>query len=501
MNLDELRSQIDQVDGKILDLFGMRMALAKDVARVKSQTGRAIFDPEREQCKIDDVRRRAPQGLEDEAEKLFRLLMDLSKRSQEHIMAQNSPRPYGVLGRVLGHSYTPVIYRELAGLDYRKFEREPDELEAFIRSDEWEGVNVTIPYKRDLVPYMDELSDVAQRMGNINTITRLPDGRLRGDNTDYYGFKVLVESLGLELAGKKAVVFGGAGGAGSTAMMVLADLGMEAVSIGRAGENTYENLDRHADAALAVNCTPVGMFPKCPAAPCSLDVFPQLEGLVDIVYNPARTALMMQAEARGIPCTGGLLMLVAQAAQAVERYTGEVIGMDRILDVTARLSATEQNIVLIGMPGCGKTRVGERLAALLGREHIDIDHVLEDELQTTCAEYICQHGEAAFRESETEVLRRMASRSGLVISCGGGVVTRAENYPLIHQNGIIVMLDRPVNELSKKNRPITARDGIEALAQQRMPIYREWADLIVASCDCAENTAKAVRDALPPMLP
>ena len=501
MNLDELRSQIDQVDGKILDLFGMRMALAKDVARVKSQTGRAIFDPEREQRKIDDVRRRAPQGLEDEAEKLFRLLMDLSKRSQEHVMAKNSPRPYGVLGRVLGHSYTPVIYRELAGLDYRKFEREPDELEAFIRSDEWEGVNVTIPYKRDLVPYMDELSDVAQRMGNINTITRLPDGRLRGDNTDYYGFKVLVESLELELAGKKAVVFGGAGGAGSTAMMVLADLGMEAVSIDRAGENTYENLGRHADAALAVNCTPVGMFPKCPAAPCSLDVFPQLEGLVDIVYNPARTALMMQAEARGIPYAGGLLMLVAQAAQAVERYTGEVIGMDRILDVTARLSSTEQNIVLIGMPGCGKTRVGERLAALLGREHIDIDHVLEDELQTTCAEYIRQHGEAAFRERETEVLRRMASRSGLVISCGGGVVTRAENHPLIHQNGNIVMLDRPVNELSKKNRPITVRDGINALAQQRMPIYREWADLIVASCDCAENTAKAVRDALPPMLP
>ena len=188
MNLDELRSQIDQVDGKILDLFGMRMALAKDVARVKSQTGRVVFDPEREQCKIDDVRRRAPQGLEDEAEELFRLLMDLSKRSQEHVMAQDSPRPYGVLGRVLGHSYTPVIYRELAGLDYRKFEREPEELEAFIRSDEWEGVNVTIPYKRDLVPYMDELSDVAQRMGNINTITRLPDGRLRGDNTDYYGF-------------------------------------------------------------------------------------------------------------------------------------------------------------------------------------------------------------------------------------------------------------------------------------------------------------------------
>lgn len=501
MDLDHLRTQIDQVDDQILELFGMRMALAQDIARVKSKTGRAIFDPERERQKIEDVKRRAPEGLENETEELFNLLMDLSKRSQAQAMTQRAPRPYGVLGRTLGHSYTPIIYRELAALDYRTFEREPDQLEEFVRSDAWEGVNVTIPYKRAVVPYMDELSEVAERMGNVNTITRLADGRLRGDNTDYYGFKVLVESLELDLAGKKAVVFGGTGGAGSTSMMVLADLGMEAISIDRTGENTYGYLDRHADAALAVNCTPVGMFPQCPAAPCSLDVFPQLEGLVDIVYNPARTALMMEAETRGIPYVGGLLMLVAQAAQAVERYTGELIDMDRILEVTDRLSATEQNIILIGMPGCGKTRVGERLAALLGREHVDIDHVLEDELQTTCAEYIRLHGEAAFRGHETEALRRMAARSGLVISCGGGVVTHAENYPLIHQNGIIVMLDRPIGELSKKNRPITARDGIEALAQQRMPLYREWADLIVASRDCAENTAKAVCGALPPMLP
>ena len=296
-----------------------------------------------------------------------------------------------------------------------------------MRSNAWEGFNVTIPYKRDLVPYMDELSPVARRMGNINTVTRMPDGRLRGDNTDYYGFKVLIESLGLELAGKKVVVFGGTGGAGSTAMMVLADLGMNAVAIDRVGENTYENLERHADAALAINCTPVGMFPNCPAAPCSLDAFPRLEGLVDIVYNPARTALMMEAERRGIACAGGLLMLVAQAAQAVERYTGKVIGMDRIVDVTERLSATEQSIAIIGMPGCGKTQVGEALAAMLGREHVDIDRELEREIGMNCADFILVEGEKAFRERETEVLGRVAARSGLVISCGGGVVERAGN--------------------------------------------------------------------------
>lgn len=411
-----------------------------------------------------------------------------------------SNRPYGVLGRVLGHSYTPVIYKELAGLDYRKFEREPEDLAAWFASDEWEGFNVTIPYKKDAVKFVDELSPIAERLGNINTVTRLADGRLRGDNTDYYGFKVLIESLGLDLAGKKAIVFGGNGGAGSTAVVVLQDMGMQVVIIDRTGDNTYENLDKHADATLAVNCTPVGMFPNCPAAPCTLDAFPALEGLVDIVYNPARTALVMEAEHRGLPNEGGILMLVAQAAQAVERYTGEVIGMDRIIDVTRRLSATEQSIALIGMPGCGKSRIGAQLAIKLGREFVDIDRALEDEMGCTCAEYIEREGEEAFREQETAMLAKTAAQSGLVVSCGGGVVEREGNYELLHQNCNIVMLDRPVDELSKKDRPITARDGIEALAERRLPRYRTWADYTVEVLDCPEHTAEAIIHALPAML-
>lgn len=405
-------------------------------------------------------------------------------------------RPYGVLGRVLGHSYTPTIYRELAGLDYRKFEREPEELESFVRSDEWEGFNVTIPYKRDLVAYMDELSPVAERMGNINTVVRLPDGRLRGDNTDYYGFKVLVESLGLELAGKKAVVFGGSGGAGSTAMMVLADLGMRAVSIDRGGKNTYENLDEHADAALAVNCTPVGMFPACPKAPCSLTALPRLEGLVDIVYNPARTALMMEADRLGIPNVGGLLMLVAQAAQAVERYTGRSVGRERIAEVTSSLARSERNIALIGMPGSGKTRVGQQIAAHLDRPHVDSDWELEQHLGCSCSDYIVDAGEEAFRRAESDCLAQIAARSGQVISCGGGVVTQPENYDLLRQNSVIVMLDRPIAELSKKGRPLSQRDGVETLAERRMPLYQSWADIIVTSRESADATAREAIRAL-----
>lgn len=401
-------------------------------------------------------------------------------------------RPYGVLGRVLGHSYTPQIYRMLADIDYRKFEREPSELEGFLRGGEWEGVNVTIPYKRAVLPYLDELSDTARRLGNVNTITRLPSGGLRGDNTDYYGFKVLAQSVGVELAGKCALVFGGDGGAGSTCMQVLADLGMDARAVGRSGKITYDDLGAWSHAALVVNCTPVGMYPACPDSVCSLDALTELEAVIDIVYNPARTGLMLQAEQRGIPAAGGLLMLVAQAAQAVERYTGQAISLERIHEVTAELSRANENIALIGMPGSGKTRVGERLSEIVGREHVDIDHELERRLGRPCADFIVEHGEDEFRREETRALKDIAARSGLVISCGGGIVTRPQNFDLLHQNSTIVMLDRPLDELSRKNRPITARDGVQKLADERMPLYRSWSDIIVRSRESAAATAREV---------
>lgn len=401
-------------------------------------------------------------------------------------------RPYGVLGRSLGHSYTPVIYRELAGLDYRTFEREPEEVASFLAGDSWEGINVTIPYKRDVMPYLDDVSPIARRLGNVNTITRLPDGRLRGDNTDYCGFRVLIQSMEIDLAGKTALVFGGDGGAGSTCCTVLSDLGMEVHPVARAGAVTYDDLGRWGHAAVAVNCTPVGMYPACPASVCSLDALSGLEGLIDIVYNPARTDLMMQAERRGIPCAGGLLMLVAQAARAVELYTGEVISHERMLEVTRHLASAEENIVLIGMPGSGKTQVARSISELTGRPHIDTDHVIAERHAMTCEDFINKHGEAAFREEETRVLQETASKSGTVISCGGGVVERTANYELLHQNSRIVMLDRPLAELSVDGRPLSKREGVEQLAARRMHAYRTWADIVVDVQGTAADTARDV---------
>ena len=414
-------------------------------------------------------------------------------------MTKVSPRadaPYGVLGRTLGHSYTPRIYPMLADIEYVRFEREPEEVEAFLRGDEWAGVNVTIPYKRTVVPYLDELTACAKRLGNVNTIVRLSDGRLRGGNTDYFGFKTLVESTGVDVTGKRALVLGGSGGAGTTCMTVLEDLGCEPIAVGRSGAVTYDDLDAYAAVHLIVNATPVGMYPACPDAPVDLACFEHLEAVVDIVYNPARTGLMLQAEELGIPCAGGLLMLVAQAAEAVRAYTGVEVAHERIFEVTRALSREEQNIALIGMPGSGKTRVGQALARLLDREHVDLDDAFREQVGVSSAEFITTEGEGAFRARETQVLAEVAKQSGLVISCGGGVVTRDENYPLLHQNSRIVMLNRPLDELSRKGRPITARDGVEALAEQRMPRYRAWADVVIDSRENAEATARALLPSL-----
>lgn len=266
-------------------------------------------------------------------------------------------------------------------------------------------------------------------------------------------FSVWSRSWALKLPDKKVLVLGATGGAGTTASMVLGDLGAIVVPVGRTSEVNYDNIAQQSDAALLVNCTPAGMFPHCPDAPCTLEGLDALEGVIDIVYNPARTGLMLEAERRGIPCIGGLLMLAAQAAQAVERYTGKATPRERILDVTERLSHREQNIALIGMPGSGKTRVGEQIAQLTGREHFDLDRALEERLGMPCADYIVERGEAAFREQETAALADISKRSGLVLSTGGGVVTRDENYPLLHQNSQIVMLNRKLDELAHKGRP------------------------------------------------
>lgn len=401
----------------------------------------------------------------------------------------------GLLGRKLGHSFSPQIHRELGDYSYSLFEKEPYELEDFLKSGDFTGLNVTIPYKKTVIPYCTELSERAAQLGAVNTIVRRPDGSLIGHNTDYFGFATMVRNSGLLVSGKKALVLG-SGGASNTAVAVLKELGANVIVISRSGVNNYTNLDLHADAAVIVNATPVGMYPETGISPVHLSCFPKLEGVLDIVYNPARTQLLLDAETRGLVTANGLLMLVAQAKESAEWFLGATISDGIIHQIHHRLHHQTENVILIGMPGCGKTTVGTALAALLGKEFIDADVFLESEYGRSIPDIICNESEAAFRRLETEVLEQLGKRSGLVIATGGGCVTQARNYPLLHQNGSIFWLQRDINALPTDGRPLSKAGKLEEMYQIRKPMYARFADHTVANNGSPEEAAAQIKKIL-----
>ena len=305
----------------------------------------------------------------------------------------------GLLGRKLGHSYSPQIHGRLGDYSFTLFEKEPEELEDFLRNSDWSGINVTIPYKKDVIPYLDALSPIAEKLGAVNCIVRR-DGKLTGHNTDYFGFQCMVRSSGLDVTGKKVLVLG-TGGASKPVISALEDFGANVISISRSGENNYSNLHRHADAAVIVNATPVGMYPNTGVSPVDLSLFPDLEGVLDIVYNPARTQLLLDAEARGLVAVNGLLMLVAQAKEAAEWFLTSQLDDSLIYEIHTTLRRQMENIVLVGMPGCGKSTVGKALAEKLGKTFVDADETIVELAGKPIPEIFADDGEDVFRAWET----------------------------------------------------------------------------------------------------
>ncbi len=387
---------------------------------------------------------------------------------------------YGLLGGRLSHSYSPQIHRLLGNYEYRLFEREEYEVASFLAEEPFEAINVTIPYKKTVMPCLAEISDEAKKIGSVNTITRTKKG-LRGDNTDYYGFSYMLQKSGIDVKGKKCLILG-SGGASVTARAVLTDLGALPVVISRSGEDNYENITRHKDAAVIVNTTPVGMYPNNGVSPVDLSLFPALCGVVDMIYNPRRTALILQAEDRGIPAVSGLSMLVAQAKRANELFFCRPLPDSITEKVIAGVRATMENVILIGMPGCGKSTAGRLLAERLGLSFLDTDAEIERTTGRTPAQIIREDGEEAFRRIEHETARALGKQSGTVIATGGGIVTRPENRDPLRQNGTVVYLTRPLEKLATKDRPLSAQNGVEALFQKRRPLYEAWAERTVL-CD------------------
>lgn len=398
---------------------------------------------------------------------------------------------FGLLGGTLGHSYSPQIHRLLAGYDYDLCPQPPEAVAEFVLRGGYDGLNVTIPYKKTVAALCSVLSPAAQRLGSVNTVLRREDGSLFGDNTDYAGFVYLLRRAGLCPAGQKCLVLG-SGGASVTVRAVLEDLGAaEVVTISRSGSDNYTNLSRHEDAQLIVNTTPVGMYPQTDTAPLPLEGFPALRGVADIVYNPARTRLLQQAEALGIPCAGGLSMLVAQARRAAEQFSGCSIPDEAVERVTAQIDGQMRNLLLIGMPGAGKSTTGRRLAAALGRPFVDLDEELVRRAGQTIPEIFAQKGEDAFRELETAVLADVARGSGLVIAAGGGVVTRPENRFYLRQNSRVIYLRRKnVDALSTAGRPVSQSRPLRQLAAERLPLYERWCDCTVDACGVQRTVAQ-----------
>ena len=393
----------------------------------------------------------------------------------------------GLLGRKLGHSYSPQIHRHLGDYSYGIFEKEPEELEDYLRNGDFRGLNVTMPYKKAVIPYLDALSPTAQKLGAVNTIVRREDGSLIGHNTDYFGFQTMIRKSGLDIQGKKCLVLG-SGGASNTAVQVLTELGANVVIVSRSGINNYENLHLHLDATLIVNATPVGMYPNTGTAPLTLDTFSQLEGVLDLIYNPARTQLLLDAEQRGIVAQNGLLMLVAQAKEAAEWFTGLSID-DRCIDeIHTLLRRQMENIILIGMPGCGKSTVGKLLGEKLNKEFVDSDNRIMELAGKSIPDIFSQDGEEVFRLLETQVLSELGKQSGLIIATGGGCVTRERNYPLLHQNGIIFWLTRKLDKLPTQGRPLSQSNSLEMLYSKRAPLYNRFADCIVDNDGSLEST-------------
>ena len=400
-------------------------------------------------------------------------------------------RVYGLLGRKLGHSWSVPIHQALGCEDYRLIELEPEDLSAFLAREDIGGLNVTIPYKRDVMPHCDEIDEAARAIGSVNTIVRR-EGKLFAYNTDAAGFCYMARRAGISFTDRKTVILG-SGGASLMAQAMVRQLGSREVAvISRSGEDNYETLSRHADADILVNATPVGMFPGNGDAPVDLDAFPALSGVLDLIYNPRRTALLQQAERLGLPRSDGLPMLVAQAVAAEEHFFDAPIPEDETERILDKLRREMTNLVLIGMPGSGKTTVGRALANLTGREAIDLDSRIEERAGRSIPEIFAREGEAAFRALERQAAEEAGRLTGKILLTGGGIVKDERNYASLHQNGRIYHLVRPLNLLPTDGRPLSQGADLAAMWREREPLYRRFRDAQIDNTGTVTETARAI---------
>ena len=502
-NLDEIRDQLDKIDKDILSRFLERMKLSEQVSEYKAERNMPVEDTQREYEIISEVSELSGE-FSAYTTALFRTIFELSKDYQETwIKAYNEdekrkvvqmPGVYGLLGQSLAHSYSEQIHKELGlrgkvAYDYKLLEVAPENLEDFLSRSDIQGLNVTIPYKKAVLAFCQELSDDVLRIGAANTIV-MKKGKLCAYNTDIAGFKYMIEKSNINVSGKKCVILG-AGGASKAARCGLEDLGArEIVIVTREG---YDALGLHADADIIVNTTPVGMYPENGEKLISLKSFPKCSGVIDVIYNPLRTALLLEAEQLGIPYVGGLSMLVAQARESYNLFFDRNMINATVEDITSMLYKQNQNIILTGMPGCGKTTIAQAIGEKTGREVIDIDKVIEFEQKKSVAEIISKYGEETFRNLEHQAIVENCKLSNKVIALGGGAILDRENYPALHQNGKIFFIRRDITLLPTDDRPLSkSPETLMEMQKIRLPLYQDAADVEIENNGTIEEAVEKI---------
>ena len=403
------------------------------------------------------------------------------------------PMKFGLLGRTLGHSFSPRIHSALGNTNYELFEREPSQLQEFFADPELQGINITIPYKVNALEACDVVDPRAERIGCVNTMVR-KDGKWHGYNTDYDGFVFTLQHAGIDVSGKECIILGD-GASSATVHVALEDLGAKnIVHLSRKTAPFYGDAPNYYETAqIIINCTPIGMYPHNPANLIDITQFSKLDGVVDLIYNPRRTILLLQAEMMEIPHCDGLPFLVTQGVEAANHFQGESFGTKEIEQILRDMRREKENIILIGMPGVGKTTVGKALGEEMGRTCVDVDHELEKEIGDIST-YITEQGELAFREKEAEMIAKLGTQTGLVISTGGGCVTVPKNYAHLRQNGRIYQLTQPIENLSTSGRVLSS-GGIERLREleaTRTPMYESFAQCIVEHNRNAPETVSAI---------
>lgn len=404
---------------------------------------------------------------------------------------------YGLIGEHLKHSYSCEIHAQIADYEYELHEIPPSGLGEFLKKREFNAINVTIPYKQDVIPYLDEISDTAKRIGAVNTIVNR-NGRLYGDNTDFAGMLALAKHIGVDMKGRKVLILG-TGGASKTGHALAEYMGAQSVYYvsrsGKDGSISYEQaVTEHSDAQIIINATPVGMFPKQDGRPIDISAFPKLEGVIDAIYNPLRTNLILDAQERGIPAEGGLYMLSAQAVHASAVFRDIPLDESLVDKAFKSVKNDKQSIVLIGMPSSGKTTVGRILAEKCGKQLADTDEYIVRKIGMPISDFFAKHGEAEFRKIEKETVAELSATGGRIIATGGGAVLDAENVRALKQNGVLVFLDRrPENLIATDDRPLASRrSALEKLYAERYDIYCAAAELHIDANTTPEAEADAI---------